>query len=60
MADLDSMPYLSAVVKEVLRLYPAIPVFPRQAAAEDRLPSGHRVRKGGAGRPASGFLQRCR
>ncbi|KAL4419812.1 hypothetical protein ABPG75_006910 [Micractinium tetrahymenae] len=46
MADLERLPYLSAVIKEVLRLYPAIPVFPRQAAAEDRLPSGHRILKG--------------
>lgn len=46
MPDLERLPYLSAVIKEVLRLYPAIPVFPRQAADDDRLPSGHRIRKG--------------
>jgi cytochrome P450 len=33
-------------VKEVLRLYPAIPVFPRQAAQADVLPSGHAIRQG--------------
>jgi hypothetical protein len=29
-----------------LRLYPAIPVFPREAAADDVLASGHPVSKG--------------
>jgi hypothetical protein len=36
-------------VKEVLRLYPAIPVFPREAAADDVLPSGHPVSAGEPG-----------
>lgn len=31
---------------QVLRLYPAIPIFPRQAAEADTLPSGHRILKG--------------
>jgi hypothetical protein len=35
-------------VKEVLRLYPAIPVFPREAAADDVLPTGHPVSAGEA------------
>ena len=30
----------------MLRLYPAIPIFPREAASADRLPSGHRVDAG--------------
>lgn len=34
------------VVKEVLRLYPPIPLFPRLAASDDVLPSGHAVQKG--------------
>jgi cytochrome P450 len=45
------LPPLQACIKEVLRLYPAIPVFPREAAADDVLASGHPVSKGGrAGR----------
>ncbi|WIA42697.1 hypothetical protein OEZ86_008649 [Tetradesmus obliquus] len=45
-ADLEQLPYLQACIKEVMRLYPAIPVFPREAAADDVLPSGHPVSKG--------------
>jgi cytochrome P450 len=37
---------MQACVKETLRLYPAIPVFPREAAEDDVLPSGHPVSKG--------------
>lgn len=40
------MPYLQQVVKEVLRLYPAIPVFPREAKDADTLASGHYVDAG--------------
>jgi hypothetical protein len=41
-----------ACIKEALRLYPAIPVFPREAAADDALPTGHPVSKGALqGRP---------
>lgn len=39
-------PRVQACIKEVLRLYPAIPVFPREAAADDVLASGHPVNKG--------------
>lgn len=39
---------VQACIKEVLRLYPAIPVFPREAAADDVLASGHPVSKGGS------------
>ncbi len=38
-----------ACAKEVMRLYPAIPVFPREAMADDVLPTGHAV-SAGAGR----------
>lgn len=41
--DLERLTYLGQTVKEVLRLYPAIPIFPREALADDQLPSGDRV-----------------
>jgi hypothetical protein len=41
-----SCSYLQACIKEVMRLYPAIPVFPREAAADDVLPSQQPVNKG--------------
>lgn len=44
--DLAAMPYLAQVIKEVLRLYPAIPVFPREAQHSDVLASGHTVDAG--------------
>ncbi|KAG2435417.1 hypothetical protein HYH02_011918 [Chlamydomonas schloesseri] len=44
--SLERMPYLQACAKEVMRLYPAIPVFPREAAVADVLPSGHGVAAG--------------
>lgn len=40
--------FWQACVKEVLRLYPAIPVFPREAVADDTLPSGHPISRGRA------------
>lgn len=44
--DLGKLTYLSQVVKEVLRLYPAIPVFPREASDSDVLASGHTIEAG--------------
>jgi cytochrome P450 len=44
--DLEKLTYLKQVVKEVLRLYPAIPMFPREASMDDILPTGHRVDAG--------------
>ena len=45
-SHLERLPYLQACVKEVLRLYPAIPVFPREAKEADVLPTGHPVNPG--------------
>ena len=36
----------SVSLRQVLRLYPAIPIFPREALADDMLPSGDRVQAG--------------
>lgn len=44
--DLERMPYLTQCVKETMRLYPAIPVFPREAKEDDVLPTGHPVKAG--------------
>jgi cytochrome P450 len=38
--------YAAALVKEALRLYPPIPLFPRVAAAADVLPGGHVIAPG--------------
>lgn len=43
--DMSRLPYCEQVIKEVLRLYPPIPIFPRVAAGDDVLPSGHQVVK---------------
>ncbi len=54
-ADLDRLPLLRAAVKEVLRLYPPIPVFPRVAEQRDVLPSGHTVNAGEKARAVAGL-----
>jgi len=41
--DMDQLVYCQQVIKEVLRLYPPIPIFPRTAAGHDTLPTGHKV-----------------
>ena len=44
--DLESLKYTEMCCKEVLRLYPSIPIFPRVAKDEDCLPSGYLVPEG--------------
>ncbi|MFJ9363922.1 cytochrome P450 [Nocardia sp. NPDC101769] len=43
--DVDRLPYLQQVVKESLRLYPPIPMFPREPAADVEA-GGFRIGKG--------------
>jgi len=45
-ADLDALPVTQSIVKEVLRLYPPIPIFPRCVKDADVLPTGHAVPAG--------------
>lgn len=44
--DISNLTYVTQCVREMLRIYPVIPIFPRVAAEADVLPSGHRVKKG--------------
>lgn len=44
--DLDNLRYLTQCVKETLRIYVPIPMFPREASDYDLLPSGHKVNPG--------------
>ena len=48
LSDLKKLPYTLQVIKEVLRLYPAVPMYPRDVLADEelagvRLPAGARV-----------------
>jgi cytochrome P450 len=38
MDDLNGLPYLDAVVRETLRLYPPVPFVPREAMKDDCIP----------------------
>ncbi|CAM6086480.1 unnamed protein product [Calypogeia fissa] len=40
------LPYLTAVISETVRLYPAVPEIPKGIKDDDVLPDGTRVRKG--------------
>ncbi|QRV94590.1 cytochrome P450 family protein [Ceratobasidium sp. AG-Ba] len=40
MSDLEKLPYLDQVVREVLRVYPAVPVISRQATKDAVIPVG--------------------
>jgi len=44
--DIPNLTYVTQCVREMLRIYPVIPIFPRVAAEADVLPSGHVVNKG--------------
>lgn len=42
---MEQLVYCTQVLKEVLRLYPPIPIFPRVASDADTLPTGHPIVK---------------
>lgn len=44
--DYENLVYTTQCVKEMLRMYPPIPIFPREASTSDVLPSGHAVKQG--------------
>eukprot|EP00210_Caulerpa_lentillifera_P007260 g6946.t1 len=44
--DYENLVYTNQCVKEMLRMYPPIPIFPREASSPDVLPSGHGVKQG--------------
>jgi cytochrome P450 len=40
MTELDKLPYLDSVVRETLRVYPAVPNIGREVAADAVIPVG--------------------
>jgi cytochrome P450 len=58
--DLPQLQYTQQVVKEVLRLYPAIPLFPREVEKDDVLPTGHKIPAGDVSRQTASDLQLLR
>ncbi|KAG6474514.1 hypothetical protein ZIOFF_068451 [Zingiber officinale] len=44
--DLKQMNYLQAAISETLRLYPPVPLVPRECLEDDELPDGALVRRG--------------
>lgn len=44
--DLRQMNYLQAAISETLRLYPPVPLVPRECLEDDELPDGARVGRG--------------
>jgi cytochrome P450 len=39
-SDLEELPYLHAVVKEVMRLHPSLPMLPREVVTDDGMSLG--------------------
>jgi len=44
--DYPNLVYTTQVIKETLRLYPSIPLFPRKVAADDRVPGNFEIPAG--------------
>jgi cytochrome P450 len=58
-SDLRELPYLGAVIKEVLRLHPSIPVISREAI-EPCVVGGHHIPKGAQALMTSWAIQRSK
>jgi cytochrome P450 len=58
-ADIDKLEMCKAVVSETLRLYPPVPLLPRQAREADEI-AGHKIEKGGLVMISPWLIQRAR